>query len=82
MTSLSQKTIGGIAAAGTLAATFFFSKPKNALGLTGLLAAVGALGVVYVKQWVASEPNEWLLVIDNGKLVKSGIGLKTFTLPT
>ena len=33
------------------------------------------------KQWVISNPNEWLLVIRNGILVRAGVGLKTCVTP-
>ncbi|KAL4455783.1 hypothetical protein ABPG74_003193 [Tetrahymena malaccensis] len=33
------------------------------------------------KLWVQSEPNQWMLVIENGVLKKAGIGLKCFVLP-
>jgi len=43
-----------------------------------LLIAVG----LYLKsKWVESDPNEWMIVLRNGKLVRSGIGLKTFVFP-
>ena len=78
----SQKMLGAIGTAGTLVASLFLATPRAAYGLTGLLAASACLGTLYVRQWQESKPNEWLLVIENGKLVKSGIGLKTFVLPT
>ncbi|KAL4489277.1 hypothetical protein ABPG72_006341 [Tetrahymena utriculariae] len=31
--------------------------------------------------WVQSNPNQWLLVIQNGTLIKAGVGLKCFVLP-
>lgn len=31
--------------------------------------------------WVEGAPNEWVLVIKNGKMVRSGVGLKTLVFP-
>ena len=31
--------------------------------------------------WIESKANEWLLVIRNGKMIKSGIGMSSITLP-
>lgn len=36
------------------------------------------MGLILKHHWVESQPNEWLLVIRNGKLIKAGVGLKTF----
>lgn len=49
-----------------------------------VLAAAAFSGVAYFiyTGWVTAEPNQWLLIIDNGKLVKAGIGLKTFKWPS
>ncbi len=58
------------------------------LGVTvvAMLAAVIAavIGVKFITKtlkslWFESKPNEWLLVIRGGRLIQSGIGLKTFT---
>ena len=43
----------------------------------GVLAVAGAI-LFAQGQWVQSGADEWLLVIRDGKLVKSGIGMKTF----
>jgi len=46
---------------------------------------VGASGIVgrqiFLALWKESLANEWLLVIRNGKLTKSGIGLCTYIMP-
>ena len=31
--------------------------------------------------WIEAKANEWLIVIRNGNLVKSGIGMATFYIP-
>lgn len=55
-----------------------------ALMIPVIIAATAGSGLAYFiyTGWVTAEPNQWLLVIDNGKLVKAGIGLKTFKWPS
>ena len=36
------------------------------------------LGIGIFRRIISAEPNEWMLIIQNGKLVKSGIGLRAF----
>ena len=31
--------------------------------------------------WIEGLPNEWVIIMRNGKMVKAGIGLKTFKGP-
>ena len=58
--------------------TVFLSPPRYVWGLAGL-AVAAASGAFYVQnRWVESTPNEWLLVISEGKLAQSGVGLKTY----
>ena len=47
-------------------------------GIAGLFVAGGSFGLYMHNRFVESEPNEWLLVIRDGKLVKAAVGLKTF----
>ena len=54
------------------------SPPKFVWGVTGLIAVAISAALLMKKQWVESQPNEWLLVIRNGKMIKAGVGLKTF----
>ena len=36
----------------------------------------------YVKTlWVEGKPNEWVLIMNNGKMVKAGVGLRTWKGP-
>jgi regulator of protease activity HflC (stomatin/prohibitin superfamily) len=46
--------------------------------LGGIFIVVFTLFVFIRKRFVEAEPNEWLLIIKNGKLVKAGVGLKVF----
>lgn len=47
--AITKKTLGAIGAAGSLVASLFLSTPRYAYGLTGLLAASGAIGLLYLK---------------------------------
>lgn len=47
----------------------------------GLISALIFLSYVIKGQWVQSNPNEWLLVIRNGKLNRAAVGLKTLITP-
>jgi small-conductance mechanosensitive channel len=42
------------------------------------LLSVFILIYVLSESWVTSNANEWLLITENGKMVKAGVGLKTF----
>jgi regulator of protease activity HflC (stomatin/prohibitin superfamily) len=75
---IANKILGGITAAGSLVASIFLSPPKYVWGISGLVVAASSLGLIIKNHWVESKPNEWLLVIRNGKLIKAGVGLKTF----
>jgi len=75
---ISDKILGLAGAAGSLVASIFLSPPKFVWGLSGLVVATTSLGIFLKNRWVESSPNEWLLVIRNGKLHKAGVGLKTF----
>lgn len=75
---ISGKLLSAIGAAGSLVASIFLTPPKYVWGVSGLVIAAASLGVLLRQQWVESQPNEWLLVIRNGKLLKAGVGLKTF----
>ena len=58
--------------------TVFLSPPKYVWGVAGLAVAAASTAVFLQNRWVESNPNEWLLVISGGKLVNSGVGLKTY----
>lgn len=78
---LTTQSLSAITAGGTLIGAFFLSTPKYVYGVTGLVAAAISFGYLATKQFEVSAPNEWLLLIENGTLVKAGIGLKCFVLP-
>jgi flotillin len=44
----------------------------------GSAAIVLVLGLWIRSRWTVARPNEWLLVIHKGKMVKAGVGLATF----
>ena len=56
--------------------------PKPVWGVCGLAVAFSALGIYLSRRWVEAAPNEWLIVIRNGKLVHCGVGLKVFAGPS
>jgi hypothetical protein len=51
--------------------------PLNYLGLVGFYIIVGLI-IWTVSRYESSTPNEWLLLIEDGKLIKGGIGLKAY----
>eukprot|EP00703_Trepomonas_sp_PC1_P004277 JAP92329.1 SPFH domain/Band 7 family protein [Trepomonas sp. PC1] len=64
-----------------LGASFFLTTPRFVWGAISLVVLI-IIGVKYIQSlWVKSEPNQWLLVIQNGKMVRSGIGLKCIVWP-
>jgi flotillin len=44
----------------------------------GILVVIVIITLYLKSRFVQANPNEWLLVIRDGKLIKSGIGLKAF----
>ena len=52
--------------------------PKEFWGCLGLAIATICLLLYFWPHWKEAQPNEWLLVIRNGKLVKAGVGMKTW----
>ena len=75
---LSDKFLAIYGLAGSLVSTVFLSPPKYVWGLCGAVVAGASLGLFLSHRFVESDPNEWLLVIRDGKMVKAGVGLKTF----
>ena len=76
--NLSDKFLALYGFAGSLVSTIFLSPPRYVWGICGLFIAGGSLGLYMKNRFVESEPNEWLLVIRDGKMIKGGVGLKTF----
>jgi len=75
---LSDSALATYGFAGGLISTFFLAPKKLLWGLTGLYLAGGAFAYFMRSRWVESASNEWLLIIRDGKLLRGGIGLKTF----
>ena len=50
-----------------------FSKKTLVLGAS--TALVGSVGMEMKNRFIAAEPNEWLLLIKDGELVKKGVGI-------
>lgn len=53
-----------------------FSKKTLVLGAS--TALVGSVGMEMKNRFIAAEPNEWLLLIKDGELVKKGVGITVF----
>jgi flotillin len=52
---------------------------SNIFIVSGLIFLTLVVIVIYLRsRFVEAKPNEWLLIIRDGKLVKSGIGLKAY----
>lgn len=49
--------------------------------VTAVAIVVGLLALELVRRFETSRPNEWMLVIDNGRLKQAGIGLRAFRWP-
>jgi hypothetical protein len=66
---IADSVLAGITAAGSLIASIFLSPPKFVWGACGLVIAASAVGLFLRNRWVESLPNEWLIVIRNGKMI-------------
>jgi hypothetical protein len=75
---IADSVLAGITAAGSLIASIFLSPPKFVWGACGLVIAACGVGLFLRNRWIESLPNEWLIVIRNGKMIQAGVGLKTF----
>lgn len=79
---LSVGLVSVLAAVGACVAIFLVPLPEYMIWLAAFIVFIGLLGAIVYMQWEQSLPNQWLLLIENGKLVKAGIGLKCFVWPT
>lgn len=73
--------LGWAGMVGALIASLFLFPRKIALYTFVLVLVAEAIGLFLRSIWAESAPNEWMLVIKNGELKKSGIGLKTLVWP-
>ncbi len=56
-----------------------FVLPSSLFLITLPITLVACSIAYFIYQgWESSEPNQWLLIIENGKLIKAGVGLKYF----
>lgn len=77
-----ENTVDLIKSSGNYTYSLFTEKiPKPVWGICGLAVAISSAGIYLSRRLEEAEPNEWLLVIRHGKLVKAGVGLKTFAGP-
>ena len=75
---ITDTILAGVTAVGSLVASIFLTPPKYVWGVCGLVVAAAGVGMILRNRWVESLPNEWLIVIRNGKMIKAAVGLKTF----
>lgn len=76
-----KKFFGFVLVILTILALYKFKPPMFCYGLLGLGYTIYCVFIFMKGRWIESEPNEWLLIIYNGRLIKSGIGLKCFMWP-
>ena len=75
--NLEDKFLAIYGFAGSLVTTVFLSPPRFVWGIGGLFVTLGSVALFMKNRWVESLPNEWLVVIKNGKQDRAGVGLKT-----
>jgi hypothetical protein len=51
---------------------------KTSFLILGFIGIVLSAGLVYIS-WVSALPNEWVLIIEDGRVIKMGVGLRCFT---
>lgn len=49
--------------------TVFLSPPRYVWGIPGLALLAGSIGLYLKNRWVEASPNEWLIVIRDGKIL-------------
>lgn len=49
---ISQKILSGVVAAGSFVASIFLSPPKFVWGISGLVVAAAAMGLILKQHWV------------------------------
>ena len=74
--------INRIGVSGAFIASYFYSTPHFVWGSVGLAASSAVVFYYLCKRWYSAEPNEWLLIIEDGKMKSCGIGLKCFVWPS
>lgn len=75
---LTNKNLGIIGVASTLLASVFLAPEKVMIPAACSVLGIAGSIVFAQSRWVTSKADEWLLVIRDGKLLKSGVGMKTF----
>lgn len=62
-----------------LCTTFYFLLPLKffIISTIGVFLATSVVYIIY-QGWESAEPNEWLLIIENGVMKQAGVGLKVF----
>lgn len=49
--------------------------------IVGVVMGVTKAASMLKTLWVNGEPNKWVLIMRNGKMIKAGVGLKCFKGP-
>jgi len=49
--------------------------------VVAVLVTIKIISTQLLARWYCAAPNEWLLLINNGELIKCGIGLSAFCPP-
>ena len=75
---MSDQKLGVVGTAATILASAFLSPECIRIPVAATVASIAGSIAFLQSRWVSSMADEWLLVIRDGKLVKAGIGLKTF----
>lgn len=54
---ITDTVLAAITAAGSLVASIFLSPPKYVWGISGLVIASAALGLILKSRWIEAQPN-------------------------
>jgi regulator of protease activity HflC (stomatin/prohibitin superfamily) len=64
-----------------LTTAIFTTPPRELWGLIGLLICMASIVSYFLSRYEESQPNEWMVIIKDGKQVRADVGLKTFVFP-
>lgn len=76
MDKLTDSILIKISVISFIVAVYFLTPNPLSLAAVFVVIAIYIGYIVVQARWVESQANEWLLVIQDGKLVKAGVGLK------
>jgi hypothetical protein len=64
-----------------LIVSVLMTPPRELWGLACLAVCIASVVSYFLSRYEESAPNEWLLIIKEGKQVRADVGLKTFVMP-